>query len=427
MSTTMRTLRPGLVLSALLCAGAFAACSATNAGSQFGDNGGGTGTGTTGGGTGGAGGDLQTTNVDMDAGGNQGGASQGACAADKTKAETSPLDIYIMLDKSASMDDAGGNNVKKWDAVTGALKHFVQQPGAPGISVGIQYFGLPPGGGAPQCNTSCNSDADCGAPSCGPCFGAGFGFPGVCMGASGGDSCSAADYAKPDVEIADLTAPGVADALVKSISKQKPETNTPTAPALQGAIDHARDWAQKNPSHVVIALLATDGEPTECDPQEIPAIAQIAAAGVSGTPKVLTFIIGVGSSLSNLNDLASAGGTQSAFLCDTGADVNAQFLAALQTIRGAALGCSYKIPVPEKGTPDYQKVNVQYTPGDGGKAQLFPHVANAAQCPAGGDGWFYDNEQAPTQITLCDATCQKVQKDSKGEVDVLLGCETVVK
>ena len=91
--------------------------------------------------------------------------------------------------------------------------------------------------------------------------GGALGMPLVTLGvagAAGGDSCNAADYAKPDVEIADLTQPGVADALVKSIQSHKPETNTPTAPALQGAIDHAKAWAQQNPSHVVIALLATD-------------------------------------------------------------------------------------------------------------------------------------------------------------------------
>jgi hypothetical protein len=425
--TTFRSLRPGLVVSGLLLAGAIAACSATNEGSMFGSTDSG-GQGSTAGGNGGAGGELQTSaTVDVDAGAGKGGAGQGACAAEKTKAETSPLDLYIMLDKSASMDEKGGNNVTKWSATTSALIHFLQQPGTAGIGVGIQYFGLPPGGGAPVCNSTCNVDADCGAPSCGPCFGAGFGFPGVCMGASGGDSCNAADYAKPDVEIADLTQPGQTDALVKSIQSKKPETNTPTAPALQGAVDHAREWAQKNPGHVVVAVLATDGEPTECDPQEVADIAQIAAAGANGTPKVLTFVIGVGSSLSNLNQLAQSGGTQSAFLCDTGQDVNQQFLAALTAIRGAALGCTYKIPVPEKGTPDYDKVNVQYTPGNGGKAELFPNVGNAAQCPAGGDGWFYDDPAKPTQITLCDATCKKVQQDDKGSVEVLLGCETVVK
>lgn len=418
MSTKPRTVRLRLLSAGLLAAIAVAACSASRPGSGFGE--GGSGSGTSGAGAGdGSGGGIET-NVEIDAG-HSGGASQGACAADKTKAEAAPLDMYIMLDQSGSMDDKTANNLSKWSAVTGALSHFVQNPGAGGISVGIQYFGVPPGGGAPKCNTICNTDADCGDPSCGPCF---FG---ICEGGMGaGDSCNAADYAKPDVEIADLAKAGVPDALVASIGKHSPSTITPTAPALQGAIDHAKAWGQQNPSHVVIAVLATDGDPTECDPQDIGPIGNIAAAGAAGTPKVLTFVIGVGSSLSNLNEIAQAGGTQSAFLVDTNQDVNKQFLAALTTIRGAALGCSYTIPIPVKGTPDFDKVNVQYTPGGGGKAALFPKVANAADCPAGGDGWFYDNDAKPTQIILCDATCKKVGADGKGEVDVLLGCSSVV-
>jgi hypothetical protein len=410
-----------------LCAAlAVAACSATNQGSTFGGGGAGSGAGAPGSGGDGSGGGLQT-NVEIDAGSGSGGAAAGACAADKTKAEAAPLDIYIMLDQSASMSDAVANNATKWGAVTGALDAFVQNPGAGGISVGVQYFGLPPGGGAPKCGTTCQTDADCGDPSCGPCIGTAFGFPGICQGAAGGDSCNAADYAKPDVEIADLSQPGVAAAIIASIGKHSPSTNTPTAPALQGAIDHAKAWAQANPSHVVIDVLATDGEPTECDPQDIGPIEGIASAGASGSPKVLTFVIGVGSSLSNLNGIAQAGGTTSAFLVDTNQDVNKQFLAALAQIRGTALGCSYKIPVPQKGTPDFTKVNVQYTPGNGGKPVLFPNVANKADCPASGDGWYYDNPSTPTQIVLCDGTCKNVSADGKGEVDVLLGCSTVVK
>ncbi len=44
-----------------------------------------------------------------------------------------------------------------------------------------------------------------------------------------------------------------------------------------------------------------------------------------------------------------AGGTGSAFIVDTSMNVSQQFLAALNKIRGAALGCQYKIPVPQGG------------------------------------------------------------------------------
>ena len=49
-----------------------------------------------------------------------------------------------------------------------------------------------------------------------------------------------------------------------------------------------------------------------------------------------TFVIGVGPSLSALNGIAAAGGTTSAFLVDTSANVNQQFLDAMNAIRNSA-------------------------------------------------------------------------------------------
>src|SRR6185436_190120 len=101
--------------------------------------------------------------------------------------------------------------------------------------------------GGSTCSPTCAVEADCGG--LGPCF---FG---ICFGcAASGDSCVAADYAKPDVEIAPL--PGIAGALVASIDKHGPTGGTPTSAALQGAIDHAKAWGTQNPNHVVIDVLA---------------------------------------------------------------------------------------------------------------------------------------------------------------------------
>jgi hypothetical protein len=116
-----------------------------------------------------------------------------------------------------------------------------------------------------------------------------------------------------------------------------------------------------------------------------------------------------------------------AFIVDTNQNVNQQFLAALNAIRGAALGCTYKIPLPESGTVDFGQVNVQYKPGGGGPSQIIPQVPNKGACPTSGNAWYYDNPQTPTQIILCQATCGTISSDSHGEVDVLTGCKTIVK
>jgi hypothetical protein len=403
----------GLLAASLLAPAVVLACSGASDGSGFGNdngngnNGNGSGNGDGGSGTILGGGKGGSGPVDFDA----------ACASSSSKGQQAPLDIYIMLDQSGSM-----NQQNKWPSVTSAINAFVQQP-LQGVSVGIQYFAVSSsGGGGGNCTNgkACTTSADCGSGTCVPVIN-------LCAcsgGGPGNDSCNAADYAKPEVEIAPL--PGVASQISASLSAHSPSSGTPTSAALQGAIDHATAWEGAHAGHVTVVLFATDGDPEECDTNlaDIDAIAQKAA---NGNPKILTFVIGVGSSLSNLNGIAQAGGTGQAYLVDTNANAQQQFLDALNKIRGTALGCSYSIPVPTTGTPDYGSINVEYTPGSGGPPQIIPQVPNKGACPASGNAWYYDNPGAPTQIILCDATCNTVLGDKNGEVDVLLGCATVVK
>jgi hypothetical protein len=339
------------------------------------------------------------------------------CATSSVHAQKTPLDIYIMLDQSSSMSDTVGGGGTKWQAVTGAIDTFVHQPNLDGVSVGMQYFALPTGGA--QCTVlTCQHDADCGA-GCGPCV------VGFCAGVvtTGGDSCNAADYAHAAVEIAPM--PGVGTAIHTSMGQHSPSTSTPTSAALQGAIDHASAWGHTHAGDAAVVVLATDGDPTECD-TSLPNIDAIAAGGLAQTPKILTFVIGVGPDAGNLDGIAAAGGTQMAFHVDTNANTNAQFLAAMNAIRHTALGCTYQIPAPMGGMIDYGQVNVVYTPGGGGAAQTIPYVMNKASCPAMGNGWYYDNPQMPTQIVLCDPTCTTVEADTMGTVDIALGCTTVI-
>jgi len=347
-----------------------------------------------------------------------------ACQAETHKAATLPLDMYIMQDQSSSMSDMVQGGGTKWNAVTTAFDSFVSQPGLTGISVGIQYFALETSGG--MCTkTTCKTKADCGT-GCGPCL------LGMCFGAaSGNDSCTASDYSMPDVEIAPL--PGVAMSITTSLSKHSPSTSTPTGAALQGAVDHAKAWATSHPGDVVIAVLATDGEPNECMPDTQAGIAQIAATALAGTPSIKTFCIGtfatgdIPSGPNLLNAVAAAGGTGKAFNISTNSqNTQAAFLQALNQIRGTALGCTYTIPKPMAGTnADPSLVNVYYTPGGSSTPVTIPQASDKAHCPASGDAWYYDHPKDPTQILLCDATCTKVSADSMGSIEIALGCKTV--
>jgi hypothetical protein len=243
-----------------------------------------------------------------------------------------------------------------------------------------------------------------------------------------GYECNVGPYAAPAVPIAEL--PAAADALVASIGAQVPTGQTPTGPALDGAIRQAREYAAAHADHTVVALLATDGLPTECEPLESDEVGAIARAGFEGTPSIRTFVIGVfgpeeAEAPRNLDVIAQAGGTEQAFIVDTSGDVGEQFLAALAAIRGSKLACEFRIPSPANGmTLDYGLVNVAFTE-NGATRQLFG-VAGAGACGTD-DGWYYDDPTMPTRIILCPSSCTAIQSGNGGSVEIELGCQTIVR
>jgi hypothetical protein len=347
--------------------------------------------------------------------GSSGGAP--ACAGQSFNGQRQPLDIYLMLDRSGSMNEyTGSDPTNKWQAVTAALSTFVQQP-LEGTSVGLQYFGIP----AASCGSrSCTRDSDCDV--CG----------GICLLGScrsfgwDTDSCNAADYARPEVEIGPLAS--TAPLVIASMAAQTPSRSTPTSAALQGAVDHARAWASaaQNAGHATLVVLATDGDPTECD-TNLDHINAIAAGGLSASPSVRTFVIGVGDLKDNLDGIAKAGGTGAAYIVSTGSSVTDQFLKALNDIRGKTVGCSYAIPAPPAGQAlDFGLVNVEYQPGNGGAKVTLGKTAGAASCGASAHAWYYNDAAAPTSIVLCPSTCSTIEADATASVRIVLGCQSAV-
>jgi hypothetical protein len=346
------------------------------------------------------------------------GGVGGACASSHHEGELTPLDIYIMFDRSDSM--AGDN---KWVNCTNALKTFVQSPEAAGIGVGLQYFPLQ--GTIPSACQMCMNCAcvfDCGCSGCGSTC-----MNGVCTSTcTSFISCQPADYGTAAVEIAPL--PGNATAIINSIDSMTLEQSTPTRPALEGALTHARDWALAHPGHKVVVVLATDGEPSGgCPLNGIFDAKVIAQLYFSGTPSIPTYVIGVGSSLGSLYVIAQSGGTNMAYIVDGGPNTTQQFLDAMNAIRkSAGLACEYQIPAAnDGGVIDFDKVNVQYIPGNGGPPADVLRAQSAADCDPVQGGWYYDNNAAPTKILICPATCMTIEADDMGKIDILFGCPTV--
>ena len=385
----------------LLAAGVFGACSA---GSTESDSSpgwgqlGGVGTGGTGGSSGSGGAPASTGGLTgSGAVTGSGGAGfinptpskhtidgDAGCKSAKGKGELLPLDIFIMFDQSQSMEcgTSGGGN--RWDAVKQALTGFVNDPNAEGIGVGIQFFG----------DNGLNS------------------------------SCDAAAYSTPAVPIAPL--PANAGPITTSLNNHSPTTNTPSLPALDGAIQHARDWKQKNPTHTVIVLFVTDGQPNACSegPDMVEPVVQVAKAGLDSAEKMNTFVIGIVSegvacprldpappTKADLDRVAVGGGTKEAFMVNVNQNASQKFLEAMNKIRiGAQPACEYQLPTPEgsqKLDPDL--VNVDVTDKAGVLTSIL-RVAGIGACNPATGGWYYDNEATPTKILLCPATCTAAQK-----------------
>jgi hypothetical protein len=125
-----------------------------------------------------------------------------------------------------------------------------------------------------------------------------------------------------------------------------------------------------------------------------------------------------------LDGIALAGGTKQAFVVSD-ADVDRQFLQALNQIRSGALACAYALPDAMGRQADYRKVNMRYTAGASTTSVVIGKVTGAADC-ADRDGWYYDDDASPTRILVCDATCQKFSTDTMGRVEIEVGCATII-
>jgi hypothetical protein len=273
-------------------------------------------------------------------------------------------------------------------------------------------------------------------------------FPGTCADGLGrceefertctnATQCDVAAYATPAVEIGligdQLVAIDRALAIV-------PQGLTPTVPALQGAVDHAREWALTHPDTTVVAVLATDGLPSECGPEvegatpPIERVLDIARTAQQAAIPIRTFVIGVfqpgdGGSINNVNAIAQAGGTEEAVFIDTSGEVETQFLDALRAIRSGTLACQFQIPDSEENL-DYFRVNLQFD--NGAVQQQLSYVPNEAGCANSPNSWHYDVDASassakPTAIQVCPAMCEQFKAAPTGSLSLQLGCATILR
>jgi len=268
----------------------------------------------------------------------------------------------------------------------------------------------------------CSASIGCpaGAGECTP-------FPYSCVNQT---TCDVSRYASPALPISSV-AEYSAD-IVASLREQLPRGQTPTGPALTGALEHSRVWAEQNPNRQVVTVLATDGFPTSCEPLDITDIAEVAANANAGARPVRTFVIGVFSTTDlgrdgeqRLDRIARAGGTDRAILINTAGDVAQDFLDALNTIRNTAVRCEFRLD--DVASLNFDLVNMQMTDAAGGATQLV-NVGDVAACGAGEHGWYYlrDSSGTPYQINVCPTTCGAFTQEGV-RADLQIGCATRIR
>lgn len=293
------------------------------------------------------------------------------CATKTATAESKPVYLVFMFDKSGSMVVKGS---PKWAAAKAASKTFFAASDSRGVHASLAFFP--------------NEESY---------------------------SCSASVYSEPSVTMTSLPSTTFED----SLEDQAPAGGTPTAVALAGAIQYAqRVAANEGKDGTVAIVLVTDGLPdSNCDGDSIASVKSVAASVKDRLP---TYVIGVGGELKSLREIAVGGGTKDAILVSSTepAQLRVDFLAAINKIKASALACDYEIPSPPPGEKlDRDMVNVFYKAD--GTTSTIPYDATCGS----GTGWRYDSETSPQRIVLCPASCDNV-KSRPGQMNVLFGCAT---
>jgi hypothetical protein len=310
----------------------------------------------------------------------------------------SPIDLYFLVDKSGSMLTADTlGSPTRWAALSSAIGTFVDASGsdaaAGGAGIGMGFF-----------------------PITGPADGG--------RGGNSASSCNIADYGRASVDIAAL--PGNAAPIKGAIAATIPNGGTPTSPALQGAVQVATAYQAAHADRKVVIVLATDGLPNDCN-STVNGVAQVAASAFAQTPPLPIYVLGIGPSTGNLDAIAAAGGTRSAYMVTaSGSDQLLQALNAIrtqtQTQTGTKIACSQKIPPSSSTRPlDYDAAAVTTTVGS--TTLRPPRVAGAAACGTS-DGWYFDDPATPTTVIFCPATCSALSPEAgKSRISVSIPCK----
>lgn len=261
----------------------------------------------------------------------------------------------------------------------------------------------------------------------------------------------------------DVIGPSQIGLLSNALDNQSPAGGTPLVGATILAYAHLHQEAGGScsnppcgaPGNRFVVLL-TDGadsckpgfDDAPCGPDSAACTKYLLETEVpkAGRVNIRTFVIGApGSELARgfLSDMAYRGGTAKQGGNCNHSDPNgttgdchfdmtntqnfaADLSGALLDISGAALGCEFSVPVVPDADPT--EVNVQYTlPG---QDPICIKQDETVACEQGANGWQFarnpDGSVNLNKVVLCGEYCDLVESNPSIQVDVILGCTTLV-
>jgi hypothetical protein len=346
------------------------------------------------------------------AGGDGGGG--GVCASTTISAESIPLDVVIVMDRSGSMNEPGWSGTdwqggdcnidegtvkaSKWCRVINALMDFFESPSSVGMGVGFRTFA--------------GREEDCEA------------------------------YPSLDVDLGIIEG-GATDPLLAALeaemNAQHAEGETPTERALKTIIEFTTLRQQANlangdTNRRVIGVLVTDGVPYNCNTDTVD-LNQLVVDHYANT-QIPTFFIGMaGADYEGLETMADGGGAvEHDLYCNTDAGPPCHYydvgegdgtvlVDALDEIRSQVIGCQFAVPTAETGLVDLESIEVQFTPGGGAATETLTRVMGGEVNCGTGEGYYTDDDTTPTTILLCPATCTRAESDPDSTVSIELLCE----
>ncbi len=330
-----------------------------------------------------------------------------ACAFEPVLAEPVALDLYLMLDRSASMTlpqqtvpncKVGDITEARWCYAINALAGFFGSPTSNGMGVALQFF---PHG---SCSWISATEQNC---------------------CAYGSCCDGTDDSAPTVPLSRL--PAQLPLLIDALNSQSPlGTTTPIEAALHGLVSYSAQ--AKLPNRSMVSVIVTDGEPNGCElsPSVLSSIisSHLASTGIK------TFVIGMdGANFQTLEQLAIAGGASvhttycaegfsTCSFFNVGAGKPEAFIDALQQIQRSVVGCRFTLPSTDAGIVDPSTLTVNVISPANPEQRTLKHVDSVAAC---GDGWYSDSAR-PGEFALCPQTCSAVQAEVGVSVELLVGC-----